>query len=55
MAQSATERKREERARYRKAGLVPVQVWVRPDNREKVQRYAERLNNRAAPLNGAEQ
>jgi hypothetical protein len=45
---SAAERKREERDRYRAAGLVLVQLWVRPQQREKLTRYVERLKKAAA-------
>jgi len=37
-------RKRDERDRYRAAGLVAVQVWIRPKHRERLARYVERLN-----------
>jgi hypothetical protein len=50
---TAAERKRAERERYRLAGLVPVQVWVKPADRPRVQQYAERLNKRAARQEGA--
>jgi hypothetical protein len=40
----AAQRKREERDRYRAAGLVAVQVWIKPKHRERLYRYVERLN-----------
>lgn len=39
-AVSDAERKRAERERKRAAGLVPVQVWVRPENAQRVREYA---------------
>jgi hypothetical protein len=41
------ERKADERQRYRDLGLVVVQVWVHPQDREKLARYVKRLNQRA--------
>lgn len=40
---TATKRNAEYRQRLRESGLVLVQVWARPEDREKVRRYAERL------------
>lgn len=44
---SPAERKAAERQRQRDAGRVAVQVWVHPDDREKLARYIKRLNDRA--------
>lgn len=43
---SAAQRKADERQRQRDAGLVVVQVWVHPDDRQKLTRYIKRLNQR---------
>lgn len=40
---TATERKRAERARYKAAGLVPVQVWVPPQAVQRVREYADKV------------
>lgn len=41
-AKTAAERKAEERARKRGAGLKLLQVWVHPDDEADVSRYASR-------------
>ena len=41
---SPAQRKADERTRQRDLGRVPVQVWVDPEDRARVQRYAARLN-----------
>lgn len=41
-----TEVKRRERARKRKAGLAPVQLWVHPEDHAAIKRYGERLARR---------
>lgn len=38
--------KSDERERQRKAGRVAVTVWVHPDDRSRVQRYAATANKR---------
>lgn len=43
-ATDAAARKRAERDRKRSAGLVKVEVWVRPASAEKVRKHAERLH-----------
>lgn len=43
---TAADRKRRERQRLREAGFVPMEVWVRPELRERVKRYVERLMRR---------
>lgn len=48
MAASTNERKAAERAAKREAGLVPMEVWTRPEHRSKVKQYVERINKRAA-------
>ena len=40
---SAAQRKRDERDRYRDAGLVAVQVWIKPKHRDRLAKYIERL------------
>ena len=42
-AKSASERKQEERDRYRAMGLVAVQVWINPKDRERLMKYIARL------------
>ena len=42
------QRKADERERQRLAGRVMVTVWVHPDDRARVQRYAERANRQRA-------
>jgi uncharacterized membrane protein YqiK len=37
------DRKAAERRRYRDAGLVPIEVWVKPEDKAKVQQYAAKL------------
>ena len=44
LTKSPAQRKQEERDRYREAGLVAVQVWIKPKHRERLYRYVERLN-----------
>jgi hypothetical protein len=41
---TAAQRKADERQRQREAGRVAVTVWVHPEDRARVQRYAERAN-----------
>lgn len=48
-ARSAAQRKADERQRYKDAGLVAVQVWINPRDREKLARYVKRLNERSKP------
>lgn len=38
-----TQRKLEERARRRKAGLVPLEIWIPAMDAERVKRYVARL------------
>ena len=45
-AKTAAERKADERARHRKAGRVPVQVWVRPDYVAEVRALEAKLQRR---------
>lgn len=45
-ALTAAQRKAAERQRQRDAGRTVVQVWVHPDDREKLARYIKRLNER---------
>lgn len=41
------ERKEAERQRHRDLGRVEVRVWVQPEDRPRVQRYADRINQGA--------
>jgi hypothetical protein len=43
---TASERKAAERARLRKEGLKPLEVWAYPEHHPKVKRYVERLRKR---------
>jgi hypothetical protein len=45
-------RKAAERERRQRQGLVRVEVYVRPADRGKVRKYAERLNKRASLQEG---
>lgn len=47
MTQTAAERKAAERARHKDAGRVAVTHHIYPEDREKVARYIQRLNERA--------
>jgi len=47
------QRKAEERARYKAEGRVPVQVWVFPSDRARVQSLAELLNSYARAKDAA--
>jgi hypothetical protein len=40
------DRKAAERRRYRDAGLVPIEVWVKPEHKAKVQQYAAKLREK---------
>lgn len=42
-AKTDKERKRDERARKRAAGLIPVQEWVYREDADRLRRYAARL------------
>jgi hypothetical protein len=44
-AHYAAQRKAAERKRRKEAGLVRVEVWVKPEHRKAVSHYAERLSN----------
>lgn len=43
---TASERKAAERARRRKEGLAPLEVWAHPEDHAAVKRYVERLTKR---------
>lgn len=47
-AEQLRDGKARERERKRAAGLVPVEVWCRPEQRQAVRRYVQSL---AQPLN----
>ena len=42
-AQTPAQRKQAERKRLRAAGLIPVQVWVRPEDAQKIKDLAKKL------------
>lgn len=42
-ALTPAERKAAERERRRERGLVPVEVWIKPADRERLSRYVARL------------
>ena len=44
---TAAQRKQEERARLRKSGLVPLEVWVPKDKTEEVKEYVKELRRYA--------
>lgn len=43
-AKTAVERKADERARLRALGRVPIEAWVHPEDRERIQAFIARLN-----------
>lgn len=43
MTKTAAERKRQERARHKEAGRVPVTVHVRPEHRNAVREFERKL------------
>lgn len=47
MTTPAAQRKAAERARHKEAGRVAVTHYIYPEDREKVARYIQRLNERA--------
>ncbi len=50
-AQTPAERKRAEREAKRKVGLVPGEVWARPDDWPAIRDYVAKLNDETpAPL-----
>ena len=44
MAASPAERKAAERRRKKEAGLVKVDAWIRPEQRERLAKYLAKLN-----------
>ena len=46
---NTNQRKAAERQRYKDAGLVPVQVWVRPEHRQAINDLANTFNQPQAP------
>ena len=44
MAGRPAARKASERQRKRASGLVPVEVWCKPADRERIRKYIARLN-----------
>lgn len=50
MAQSSVEKQRAFRERKRAEGKIPVQYWIHPDDRAKLDKYvAKLLKQRGAP------
>lgn len=43
-AKTVAERKKEERQRKRDSGLVPKEIWCKPDDWKKIRKYIEKLN-----------
>lgn len=41
---SSADRKKDERQRKRDSGLVPKEIWCKPDDWEKVRKYVDKLN-----------
>lgn len=41
---TAQPRKALERQRKRGAGLVPIEIWTRPEHKESIRKYAQQLN-----------
>lgn len=46
------ERKKAERQRKRSAGLVPLEVWVRPEHKDAVVKFVARLQKAADRTRG---
>lgn len=44
MARTPTERKRDERKRKRDQGLIQIQLWIKPQYKERIIRIIEGLN-----------
>ena len=45
MAKSAVQRKATERQRKREQGLVPVEVWIRPEHKGKLKEFEREHGN----------
>jgi hypothetical protein len=45
---TVAERKRAERERRKSLGLVRIEVWAKPEHREKIRQLAEKLNKQPA-------
>jgi len=41
----AADLKRKDRARKRDSGYVLKQIWVKPNNWERIKKYLDRINN----------
>jgi len=44
-AKTAAQRKRDERSRKRALGLIQIQVWVKPEQKQRALEIIEALNN----------
>ena len=47
-AKTPAQRKQAERKRLRAAGLIPVQVWVKPEHAGQIRELAKKLNQENA-------
>ena len=45
--QKTASRKALERQNKRKAGLVPIEIWTRPEHKQAIKEYAAKLNKPA--------
>jgi two-component SAPR family response regulator len=43
-AKTTNQRKADERARKRERGLIKVEYWIRPEHKDKLNRYVKRLS-----------
>ena len=48
MTKSASQRKATERQRKRESGLVPVEVWIRPEHKAKLKEFEREHGNMSA-------
>ena len=46
-AQTPAQRKQAERNRLRAAGLIPVQVWVKPEHAQQIRELAKSLQEQS--------
>jgi hypothetical protein len=44
IAKTTNQRKADERARKRERGLIKVEYWIRPEHKDKLNRYVKRLS-----------
>lgn len=45
MPKTNAEKKRDERQRKREAGLVPIEIWIKPTWRESIMNLIKKLNS----------